>query len=573
MVRYLFACVALFVYSSDRLAAETRAAFVVGNSGYENAPRLANPARDARLVARTLESLDFEVSLYQDLNRSGFSDALGAFLRSSRDADVTLFYFAGHGMQYDGKNYLVATDAQLRSELDIDSETIALNKVVELLERNSKAALIFIDACRDNPLASDFYRRNFSQTRALETRGLARARGATDGSMLVFAAAPGQVAFDGDGLNSPFATALAKHLPTENKEVLSLTKRIIRDVRDATDGRQSPIVTNDLTTEVFLREATLRPQTTRRDVSVNLEKDLFDAAKSLRNPRAWARYFDEFPNGVFREDALAIEAKQFRSVLHQRLYDPIQNSNATVNPSAFPQEAIKRLNLSRDDTLAMQAVLSSRGYDTGGVDGAFGRRSIVALREFQQDQGFTADGIPDRPTLKALGLMPRSGRDMDRFQIANQVAMALSSSALALVEDDPRLLRLTDEFRFRPMKYGFYEDRLYAAVQIGWGADWDEVNAKAKAVGGHLTAITSKAENDFIVELIRYDESFWAPYKTEWASGPTIGLIQAEGAREPAGGWGWVTGEPRSYINWVPGFPNNNEGDSSFGEFDNDLCP
>ncbi|HSG70880.1 MAG TPA: caspase family protein, partial [Planctomycetaceae bacterium] len=220
----------VFLGVSFAAHADTRAAFVVGNSAYENAPALSNPARDARLVADTLRQLGFTVTRHEDLTRDGFAVALEDFLRTNRDADVTFFYFAGHGMQFDGKNYLVGTDAELRSELDIDSETIELDKVVDLLERNSNAALVFVDACRDNPLATDFYRRNFSETRALETRGLARVRSAIDGSMLVFAAAPGQVAYDGDELNSPFAAALARHLPTEGTEILSLTKRIIGDV-------------------------------------------------------------------------------------------------------------------------------------------------------------------------------------------------------------------------------------------------------------------------------------------------------------------------------------------------------
>ena len=207
--------------------ADTRAAFVVGNSAYSNAPKLANPVRDAHLVADTLRSLDFIVTQKNDLTRDGFARALSDFIRKNKNADVTLFYFAGHGMQYDGQNYLVGTDARLQSELDIDSETVELSKVVELLERNSKATLVYVDACRDNPLATDFYRRNFSETRALETRGVARVRLRTDGSMLVFAAAPGQVAYDGEGRNSPFARALARHLPTEGAEILSLTKRII----------------------------------------------------------------------------------------------------------------------------------------------------------------------------------------------------------------------------------------------------------------------------------------------------------------------------------------------------------
>ena len=183
--------------------AETRVAFVVGNSNYDHASLLANPVSDAALVAKTLSGIGFDVTSHTNLTRQGFANAFAAFLRDTRDADVTVFYFAGHGMQFDGENYLIGIDAELATEFDIEGETISLKRIVETLQRNSKAALVFVDACRDNPLSASFYRRNYSETRALTTRGLARVNTPLDGSMLLFAAAPGQVAFDGGGVDAP----------------------------------------------------------------------------------------------------------------------------------------------------------------------------------------------------------------------------------------------------------------------------------------------------------------------------------------------------------------------------------
>lgn len=563
----------LFLVASMLMAtlshAETRAAFVVGNSAYLNAPALSNPARDARLVADTLSQLDFVVTRHENLTRDGFADALGNFLRDNRDADVTFFYFAGHGMQYDGRNYLVGTDAELRSELDIDSETIELDKVVELLERNSKAALVFVDACRDNPLATDFYRRNFSETRALETRGLARVRSRSDGSMLVFAAAPGQVAFDGEGLNSPFASALARHLPTEGAEILSLTKRIIGDVRDATDGRQSPIVTNDLTQEIFLREAALRPEdgAPKNDATFLAEQRVFDAVKFLRTPRAWARYFDLYPNGALRREALQLEALAFREELTERAIDRIQNPRVSTAADQLPAEAVKRLGLSNTDIIAIQAVLKSQGYDPGALDGAFGGRSVGALASFQRRHGLTADGVPDRATLAALGLKTQSGKEIDRFSIANQVRRWHDVARLETIGEDPRLVALLREIKSQGLTYGFYGGSLYVAFTLGYGRSWNDVQASAQRAGGSLATITSQAENDFVVELIRYDEGFWNAYKKEWVSGPTIGLVQRDGAPEPAGGWEWSTGEDSRYVNWARDMPNNNENRAKYAAY------
>lgn len=233
--------------------AEKRAAFIVGNAAYSDAAVLKNPGNDAGLMASTLGNLGFAVDLQVNLTRADFSRAFSSFLRTHDGADVMLFYYAGHGIQFEDRNYLLGTDAELVSEFDIAGETIALDTVVQALERRSKAALVFIDACRDNPIADAFYAENFPGTRSVAARGLAEMREAYEGTMVVFAASPGQVAFDGTGPNSPFTLALARHLPAENVEVLSLMKRVIRDTRLLTRGQQSPVVTNDLAKDIFLQ--------------------------------------------------------------------------------------------------------------------------------------------------------------------------------------------------------------------------------------------------------------------------------------------------------------------------------
>jgi TPR repeat protein len=250
-MRFLLALL-LFVGLAPNVSAETRVAFVVGNADYENSSALANPVNDAELVSRTLSQIGFEVTLQTDLTRAGFGRALSAFLRETDGADVTFFYFAGHGMQLDGENYLLGTDFNLQSEFDLISDGIALSDVTEAVRRRSNAALIFIDACRDNPFADRLFDQGFSQSRSMATRGLAAVQASQSGTMLVFAASPGQVAYDGEGPNSPFSLALARHLPTPDVEVLTLMKRVIGDVRGLTRGLQNPTVTNDLALEVYL---------------------------------------------------------------------------------------------------------------------------------------------------------------------------------------------------------------------------------------------------------------------------------------------------------------------------------
>lgn len=254
MIRGLL-LVSLLVFSTFALA-EERVAFVVGNSNYENTAPLANPKNDARLVARSLEAVGFDVTMHFDLTRAEFGTAISDFLVRTDGADVSIFFFAGHGMQLDGENYLLPTDASLRSEFDVLSESISLSTISEAMRRRASSVLFFIDACRNNPLADNFYAENFPQTRSASTRGLAPVTADAAGSMFMFAASPGQVAYDGVGSNSPFSLALARHLPTPNTEILTLTKRITADVRALTQDRQRPLVTNDIAREIYLREKT-----------------------------------------------------------------------------------------------------------------------------------------------------------------------------------------------------------------------------------------------------------------------------------------------------------------------------
>lgn len=545
--------------------ADTRAALVVGNSSYQNAPALSNPARDARLVADTLRQLDFAVTRHDNLTRDGFADALDDFLRQNREADVTFFYFAGHGMQYDGRNYLVGTDAELRTELDIDSETIELDKVVELLERNSKAALVFVDACRDNPLATDFYRRNFSETRALETRGLARVRSRTDGSMLVFAAAPGQVAYDGEGLNSPFASALARHLPTEGAEVLSLTKRIIGDVRDATDGQQSPIVTNDLTQEIFLREAALRPL--NRNSVGDLERDIFNAARNVATIHSWASYFTQYPSGRFRSEAHRAEHEVWMRELGQLAADWGEPIRIETVSAELAKRFEARLGLTHLDFIATQALLKRAGYYEGPLDGDLGAASRSAIVEFQRSKDLPDNGLLTRRTAAELGYTLTNLAFRPNFSSLRQRMTSIEEARLLGYPDE--LVSALELLDGSGVIYGFRDDRLYVA-STSWRTTKVHYERPFMPHDGiYMASIGSASENAWIYELVRYEPHYWrqgGSSKTMYF-GPSIGLFQKPGSREPAAGWVWDSGEEVTFRNWSRSEPSNSGGSEDFSHF------
>lgn len=554
-LRFLFV---LFLVLATPSWAEKRVAFLVGNSNYEHAPPLANPIRDTILIAETLTGLGFEVTQRSDLNREQIGRELSAFLRRTSDADVTLFYFAGHGMQYEGRNYLIGTNAELQSELDIDGEALQLDKIVRLLERNSRAALVFVDACRNNPLADRFYAENFSETRAAVNRGLAALQSSFQGSMITFSASPGQVAYDGKGENSPFALALARHFPTENLEVLSLMKRVIRDVKVDTDDRQIPMVTNDLTDEIYLK---LGEGGTGNALLLQQEQALFDAASDLNSLRAWNIFLERYPNGLMREMALAaqeaLQAKQIAAGAGVGVAD--------LGPQAVEQDTAQdietRLGLSSQDNRKVQAALNDLGYNAGPVDGVMGSRTRRAIANYQQALGIPSTGVVSQGTAEALGLSLSGTEKSEQPVVSSRDARRYDPALIAKVESDKRLIKALDVLAGKEVIYGFFEGRVYIAI-LNWShMAWDRAVELSERAGGHLVTITSRRENDFVYDLIRGDDRLWIKgtvgTRLSEAIGPNIGLYQKPGSREPAGGWVWVTGEPLAYTNWKGSNPDN----------------
>ncbi|MBN9672031.1 caspase family protein [Roseibium aggregatum] len=241
---------AILALTGGAVAAEQRFALVIGNSGYEKIGRLANPANDADLVAKSLEAVGFEVAVHYDLDEETMGQALDDLADRAPELDVAVLYFAGHGIQKDGENYLIPVDAQLRSPTAIERETVSLRSFMEVMEE-VPISLLFLDACRNNPFAEELLTQASSEGRSAGiTRGLAPIR--TVGDMLVtFATLPNSVAKDGSGQNSPFAKSLARHMKTPDAEVSVLMKRVTRDVMAETDGDQRPQQLSQMQTEFY----------------------------------------------------------------------------------------------------------------------------------------------------------------------------------------------------------------------------------------------------------------------------------------------------------------------------------
>jgi len=293
-----------------------RVALVVGNGAYEHAGALRNPANDARDVSAMLEGLGFEVLVGIDLDGESLGNVLADFGARLPDADVALFYYSGHGIQFESHNYLIPVDAGIANQFALRRETIQLDQILSQME-SAQISLAFIDACRNNPLSEQL-----TKSLAVSGRATAVARGLapiqiTGRDMLVaFAAAPGEVALDGEGRNSPFTTAILQHLPTPNVEISTVLKRVTQSVRDQTRGQQKPEQLASMGREFYMLQHSVpapqpvpEPQNVpapQPGVDTRVEETAFAAAVQINTPVAWNEFLALFPGG--RYTAIANEA-------------------------------------------------------------------------------------------------------------------------------------------------------------------------------------------------------------------------------------------------------------------------
>lgn len=226
-------------------------ALVIGNAAYDHAARLANPLNDAGAVADRFSALGYDVLHVEDVDGSAFRIALARFSQMALGADIAVVFYAGHGIELDGRNYLIPVDARMESDVTARFETVALDDLASAAQLAGKLGLVLLDACRDNPFARDMARRD--GTRSL-SRGLAPVEVSRAGLLISFAAEAGATAADSaGGKHSPYTEALLRVLEDPELEVGRMFRRLRATVREATGGKQVPIERMQLPDEdVFL---------------------------------------------------------------------------------------------------------------------------------------------------------------------------------------------------------------------------------------------------------------------------------------------------------------------------------
>ena len=284
----------LICISADPALADKRVALVIGMSKYQQVPGLTNPARDADAMSALFKSAGFDVvDSERDLGISDFRRVVREFSETSRDSDIAVVYYAGHGIEVDGANYLIPADARLLSDFDVEDETVSLDRVIRALDSVKRLKLIILDACRDNPFATTMKRSVASRSVG---RGLGKIEPAMSDTLIAFAAKAGAVASDGDGQNSPFATALVKYIAEPGLDLRLALGRVRDDVLKSTSNRQEPFVYGSLGGEtIALVPAVAKPVDPEVQARIDYElaaqvgtKDAWDSFIAVHNTGYYA---------------------------------------------------------------------------------------------------------------------------------------------------------------------------------------------------------------------------------------------------------------------------------------------
>jgi len=298
-LRRLFLAAAALLLVCEPAWAEKRVALVLGNAAYQNVAKLPNPVNDGAVIAATLRSAGFDVvDSRQDLPAAETKRTLRDFADRARDADIAVVYYAGHGIEVDGANYLIPVDAKLERDTDVYDEALSLDRVLLAIEPAKKLRLVILDACRDNPFSKNMKRT--LATRAIG-QGLAKIEPTSPNMLIAYSAKAGSTAADGDGKNSPFTVALSKHLTTPGLDVRRAFGFVRDEVLKNTSNRQEPFVYGSLGGEdVPLVPAPAKAVPTAPAPSPQAEaRRDYELALQIGNKDALNAFLVQYPDGFY----------------------------------------------------------------------------------------------------------------------------------------------------------------------------------------------------------------------------------------------------------------------------------
>jgi uncharacterized caspase-like protein len=392
---------------SANAAPERRVALVVGNAAYQDVPALANPVTDAKAVSAALKRLGFEVVEGYDLKNDAMRVTLGEFAAKLDGAKAALVYYAGHGVAVGDENYLLPTDTVLKSEADLDFRTVNVNLVLRQMQREERVNILILDACRDNPFAKELARSVAASGRvrtrsvdissglgAMETQG-------SSGILIAFATDPRSVALDGGlGGNSPFTSALLKHMETPGVSISTVMDRVREEVWNGTDKKQKPWVNTSIIGEFMLnpsasKVASLPPannavigDVARQPVGQGLDRaqmdvKMWESAEKANTAEDYQAYLDAFPTGQFAQFAKNRIAK-FKAAAVSAGKGEASEDELKVPGTPKTENTI---GLDNDGRREIVTRLKAIGFEPGRLRGKFdpnNRRAIAAWQTSRQ---------------------------------------------------------------------------------------------------------------------------------------------------------------------------------------------
>ena len=417
--------------------ADRRVALVVGNSNYSNASLfLANPRNDAADVAAALRGVGFEVLQTIDANKRELDLNMAKFARLAIDADAALFYYAGHAVQYQGRNYLMPTDAEVEDEISFRYQMTPLDDVRAALDRGDGVKIVILDACRNNPIVNALRRKKKSgDSRAIDAvrGGLAKIDKA-QGMVVAYATAADEVAADGDGRNSPFTSAFLKRLKEPGLEIEQLFRRVAADVNAQTGGRQRPETYVSLLSNYYLNQT---------------DRVAFDKIKDSPDPAVLQDFIAKFSTSSYVPEAQN-RIQRIEAVVRERQHQEARQKEAArlaEEQRKAEREAALRKMAEQEEALRKQETLRAQA----AAEKVRKEREAAQAQEEQRLKLVAEKDRKERDAAKAEEEQRvRLAAERERKQREEALQLLAEQARTKIAATNPSLAGISNEIRTVP---------------------------------------------------------------------------------------------------------------------------